>query len=60
MKTWNERIRSFLMEEEGATATEYAVLLTLIALACIAAVTALGTRVQSVFNNASTRVPSGS
>jgi len=35
--------------EDGATVTEYAIMLALIAMTCIGAATALGTKVQSVF-----------
>jgi pilus assembly protein Flp/PilA len=44
-------IRQFVRDEEGATATEYAVMLALIIMACIGAVSALGTKVSAVFAN---------
>jgi len=40
-------------DEEGAVSTEYALLLVLIALAIIAAATALGLKIAGVFNKAS-------
>ena len=43
-----------LGREEGAVSTEYALLLVLIALAIIAAATALGLKIAGVFSNAST------
>ena len=43
-------IRRFRRDEEGASLAEYGLLLALIALVCIAAVTALGTNVSSVFS----------
>ncbi|MFO0839702.1 MAG: Flp family type IVb pilin [Phycisphaerae bacterium] len=43
------RIRAFLRDESGPTATEYAVMLALIIVVAIAAITALGTNVNSTF-----------
>ena len=37
--------------EEGATLAEYGLLLALIAVVCIAAVTALGTKISTIFSN---------
>jgi pilus assembly protein Flp/PilA len=36
--------------EEGATLAEYGLLLALIAVVCIVAITALGTKISSMFN----------
>ena len=50
------RLTSWLLglrEERGAVSTEYALLLVLIALAIIAAATALGLKIAGVFGNAS-------
>lgn len=44
-------IERFARDDEGATATEYAVMLALIIMACIGAVSALGTKVSGVFAN---------
>lgn len=41
----------FLKEENGPTAVEYAVMLALIIVVCIAGVTTLGTNVNSTFAN---------
>ena len=41
--------KSFFHSEEGATATEYAVMLALIIVVCITAITALGSKVQAIF-----------
>ena len=43
----------FLKEENGPTAVEYAVMLALIIVVCIAGVTSLGTNVNSTFANVS-------
>jgi pilus assembly protein Flp/PilA len=42
----------FLKREDGPTAVEYAVMLALIIVVCIAAVTTLGTATNSKFNAA--------
>jgi pilus assembly protein Flp/PilA len=41
----------FLKQEDGPTAVEYAVMLALIVVVCIAAITTLGTSVNSTFAN---------
>ena len=47
-------IRRFVKEEDGLAAAEYAILLTLIAVALIAAVTAFRVAIQGAFERAST------
>jgi pilus assembly protein Flp/PilA len=45
-------VRKFITrQEEGATLAEYALLLALIAVVCLAAVTALGTQISTMFNS---------
>jgi pilus assembly protein Flp/PilA len=53
------RMRDFLVSEDGPTATEYAVMLALIIVACIGVIGALGTALKSTFNNLSEALPSG-
>jgi len=43
----------FAFDESGATAIEYALLLTFIALAIIGAVTTIGSKIGTTFNSAS-------
>ena len=43
-------IKRFVSEEEGQTLVEYGLLVSLIALVVIAVLSALGKRVQTVFN----------
>ena len=45
--------RSFLAAEDGPAAVEYAVMLAMIILVCIAAIATLGTKTNSLFQNAS-------
>jgi pilus assembly protein Flp/PilA len=47
-------IRQFVKEEEGLAAAEYAILLTLIAVALITAVTTFRTAIATSFGNATT------
>ena len=44
----------FLKREDGPTAVEYAVMLALIIVVCIAAITTLGTKANSTFNAVNT------
>ena len=57
MMTLMNRVKSFVVEEEGATATEYAVMLALIIVVCIGAISALGTKVSSTFVDIETALP---
>ena len=51
------RIKSFVTEEEGATATEYAVMLALIIVISLAAISALGNKVSAIFVNIESAMP---
>ncbi len=48
-----EKTRSFLVAEDGPTAVEYAVMLALIIVACVAIVQNLGTSVSGTFSSVS-------
>ncbi|SHF43799.1 pilus assembly protein Flp/PilA [Lampropedia hyalina DSM 16112] len=52
-------IKNFLQDEEGATAIEYGLIAGLIAVVIIAAVTALGTEIKTVFENIGTAIEGG-
>ncbi len=52
-----QQLRAFLRSEDGPTATEYAVMLALIIVVCIAAISALGSRVNGVFNTVKEGLP---
>ena len=43
-------LKQFFVEEDGPTAVEYAVMLALIIVVCIAAVTTLGSNANSTFS----------
>ena len=51
-----DRIREFVRSEDGPTATEYAVMLALIIVVCIAAVTTLGGKVNNTFTAVNTKL----
>ena len=51
MKALGRRVRDFLVNEDGPTATEYAVMLALIIVVAIAAITTLGTNVDATFDS---------
>jgi pilus assembly protein Flp/PilA len=46
----------FLKREDGPTAVEYAVMLALIIVVCIAAISALGSNAQGTFNKVASTV----
>ena len=48
----------FLVNEEGATMAEYALMLGLITVAIVTVVTELGTRISTVVSKATTSLPS--
>jgi pilus assembly protein Flp/PilA len=50
MKSFAKTLISFLKREDGPTAVEYAVMLALIVVACIAAITTLGSNANSSFS----------
>ena len=52
--TWTTRkLVAFLKKEDGPTAVEYAVMLALIIVVCIAAIATLGSNASSTFGNVS-------
>jgi pilus assembly protein Flp/PilA len=46
----------FVRDEEGASLAEYGLLLALIAVVCIAGMTVLGTKINSMFQTLSTSI----
>ncbi len=51
MKSLALKMRRFLASEDGPTAVEYAVMLSLIVIVCLAAITSIGQKANTVFQN---------
>jgi pilus assembly protein Flp/PilA len=51
MKSLALKLRRFIVSEDGPTAVEYAVMLSLIVIVCLTAITSIGTRASTAFNN---------
>ena len=62
MRKVTKSLVEFLKKEDGPTAVEYAVMLALIIVVCIAAVTTLGSNANSTFSyvGSSVKVPAAS
>jgi len=56
MKKLTNAVVNFLKREDGPTAVEYAVMLALIIVVCIAAISALGSNASNTFNYVSNNV----
>ena len=50
MRTFAKTLINFVKKEDGPTAVEYAVMLALIVVVCIAAITTLGSNANSTFS----------
>jgi pilus assembly protein Flp/PilA len=50
------RIKAFVANESGATAVEYALLASLIAIVIVTSVAAIGTKLSGVFNEVATNL----
>jgi pilus assembly protein Flp/PilA len=50
MRQLTQSVVNFLKAEDGPTAVEYAVMLSLIIVVCLVAITALGTNASKTFN----------
>ncbi len=57
---WYDRLKRLVEAEDGPTAVEYAVMLALIIVVCIAAITTLGSNANQTFNNAALNAAAGS
>ena len=56
MNTLKQKLRSFLADEQGATAVEYGMLIALIAAVIIGTVVTLGTTLDTKFNEVLTKL----
>lgn len=54
------RVRDFLVNDDGPTATEYAVMLALIIVVCLTAITNIGTTANTTFGTVGTALTGGS
>ena len=54
MTKFANSVKKFLVSEDGPTAVEYAVMLALIVVVCLASVTALGSNANAKFNKVKT------
>ena len=50
MKNFMTKVERFMKSEDGPTAVEYAVMLALIVIVCIASITSIGQEVNTTFN----------
>jgi len=56
MRKFGSALVNFLRDESGPTAVEYAVMLALIVVVCIAAITALGSNANNTFTTVSNKI----
>ena len=56
MKNFMTKVERFMKSEDGPTAVEYAVMLALIVIVCIASITSIGTEVNDTFTNIQTEL----
>ncbi|HKA08155.1 MAG TPA: Flp family type IVb pilin [Gemmataceae bacterium] len=56
MRTITEKLIRFLKSEDGPTAVEYAVMLALIIVICLAAITTLGENTNNTFSSVAAKV----
>jgi pilus assembly protein Flp/PilA len=56
MKNFADSVVNFLKEEDGPTAVEYAVMLALIVVVCLAGVTSIGTSANAKFVEVATAI----
>jgi pilus assembly protein Flp/PilA len=59
MRQFANSVVNFLKREDGPTAVEYAVMLALIIVVCIAAITTLGQNANTTFTTVGTKIGGG-
>jgi pilus assembly protein Flp/PilA len=59
MRNLLRHARHFLVNEDGPTAVEYAVMLALIIVVCLTAITAIGTNANATFQSVADKLPAG-
>jgi pilus assembly protein Flp/PilA len=60
MQKLTQRVVNFLKRDDGPTAVEYAVMLALIVVVCIAAITTLGSNANQTFTTVANAAATGS
>ena len=60
MKQFAMKLKRFLKSEDGPTAVEYAVMLSLIIVVCLTAVTNIGKNAKTTFTNVSAQLGTSS
>jgi pilus assembly protein Flp/PilA len=60
MKSLAKKVHRFLVSEDGPTAVEYAVMLALIIVVCLAAIDEIGSRANTTFETVRDKMPAGS
>jgi pilus assembly protein Flp/PilA len=58
MKSLAKKVQRFLVSEDGPTAVEYAVMLALIIIVCLAAIQAIGQNASSTFQSVANQLGS--
>jgi pilus assembly protein Flp/PilA len=56
MKSLAVKLHRFITSEDGPTAVEYAVMLSLIVIVCLTAITTIGTNANSVFSKVASSI----
>lgn len=51
MKSFTKKVQNFLVSEDGPTAVEYAVMLSLIVIVCLTAIRSVGTNASATFTS---------
>ena len=59
MKRWVSCVREWFVSEDGPTAVEYAVMLALIVVVCLAAIGSIGTNANTTFQTIANSLSSG-
>lgn len=60
LSRWKNAVVNFVEREDGPTAVEYAVMLALIIVVCLAAITTLGQNANQTFTTVGARIGSAS
>ena len=55
-----KKVQRFLVSEDGPTAVEYAVMLALIIIVCLAAINSIGTNANQTFTDVANSIAGGS